>query len=231
MRTSLYVLCAVTAVGCALRPARIAAQSIPSPYTYLEERQEIGLLFGYMNVANGRFNYGPKGGNLFGVRYGIELSGPLSFEGVIQYIDGTRWVVDPGREQGDRIIGEAPADITTIEARLKFTATGRRAWNGIAPFLAFGGGMALASSGEAELDGVLLADDRFDYGTSFFGTVSGGVRWYLTDRFTLRGDGVFSLWKIDTPPGYADPDRDFQDVGGGEWLLGRAVTVSLLWRW
>ncbi len=237
MRTSLYVFSAALAAACTQLPAPAAAQSIPSPYTYLEERQEIGAFAGYMNVSNGRFNYGPRGGTLLGVRYGIELSGPLSFEGVLQYIDGTRWVVDPGRAEGDRrltdggVLVEAPADITTIEARLKFTATGRRAWNGIAPFLDFGGGIAIGSSAESEYDAILLADDRFDFGTSFFGTVSTGARWYLTDRFTVRADGVLSLWKIDTPPGYADPDRDFDEVAGGEWLLGRAITLAVLWRW
>jgi hypothetical protein len=231
MRTYLKTFCAVLAAVTVLTPADIRAQSIPSPYSYLEERQELGVFIGRMDAAIGRFEYGPKGGNLIGARYGIELSGPLSFEGVVQYIDGERNVVDPGREEGDRIIGQAPSAITTIEARLKFTATGRRSWHRIAPFLDFGGGIAIDSSPASELDEVLLPVDRFDFGTSFFGTLSGGARWYATQRFTLRADWVFSLWKIDTPPGYADPDRGFVGVSDGEWVWANTATIALLLRW
>lgn len=231
MRTYLNTFPAVLTAAVLLTPAASRAQSIPSPYSYLEERQELGLFYGYMDVATGRFEYGPQGGHVLGTRYGIELSGPLSFEGVVQLIDGERNVIDPGRAEGDRIIGQAPSTITTIEARLKFTATGRRSWHRIAPFVDFGGGIAIDASSDSDLDDVLLPVDRFDFGTSFFGTMSGGVRWFATERFTLRGDWVFSLWKIDTPPGYADPDRGFVAVSDGEWVWGNTATIALLFRW
>ena len=232
MRTYLNTFSAALASIALVTPADSRAQSIPSPYTYLEERQELGVSYGVMDAATGRFEFGPGGGTVLGARYGIELSGPLSFEGVVQLIDGERNVVDPGPcEEGDRIIGQAQSTITTIEARLKFTATGRRSWHKLAPFVNFGGGIAIDASPNSELDEVLLPVDRFDFGTSFFGTMSGGVRWFATDRFTLRGDWVFSLWKIDTPPGYADPDRGFVGVSDGEWVWGRTATLAILFRW
>ena len=231
MRSYSNMFGAAAAIVALLSPALVHAQSIPSPYTYLEERQELGVFVGYMSAGTGRFDFGPSGGNLLGVRYGIELSGPLSFEGVVQAIDGERNVVDPGREEGDRVIGQAESLITTIEARLKFSAPGRRAWHGLSPFIDFGGGIAIDASPDSELDEVLLPLDRFDFGTSFFGTMSGGMRWYATQRLTLRGDGVFSLWKIGTPPGYADPDRGFFGVSDGEWVWGTAFTVAVLFRW
>ncbi len=212
-------------------PVPADAQSIPSPYSYLEERQELGVFVGIMDAGTGRFDYGPGGGTVYGIRYGIELSGPLSFEGVMQLVDGERNVVDPGRAEGERVVGQASSRITTIEARLKLTATGRRAWHGLAPFLDFGGGIAIDASPESELDLSLEPDRRFDFGTSFFGTMSGGVRWHVSRRFTLRGDGVFSLWKIDTPPAYANPDFGFDFVSDGEWEWGTAFTLALLYRW
>ena len=130
MRTSLYVFSAALAAACTQLPAPAAAQSIPSPYTYLEERQEIGAFAGYMNVSNGRFNYGPRGGTLLGVRYGIELSGPLSFEGVLQYIDGTRWVVDPGRAEGDRRLTDGVRDDRRRGRRRDGIMTWSRPWPG-----------------------------------------------------------------------------------------------------
>jgi hypothetical protein len=231
MRTRFNPLCAALSLFGQVQPTPGYAQSIPSPYTYLEERQELGVFGGWMSAGTGRFDYGPQGGTIYGVRYGIELTGPLSFEGVVQGIDGDRNVVDPRRDEGDRVIGQAPSTIVTVEARLKFSATGRRAWHNLSPFLNFGGGIAIDASPSSELDQILLPVDRFDFGTSFFGTMSGGMRWYVTRRFTLRGDYVFSLWKIDTPPGYADPDLGFLGVSDGEWEWGNAFTVALLFRW
>ena len=231
MRTYFYTFCAALVAAAFATPSEIRAQSIPSPYTYLEERRELGVFIGRMDAATGRFGFGPNGGDVVGARYGIELSGPLSFEGVVQFIDGERNVIDPGRAPDDRVIGQAQSTITTIEARLKFTATGRRSWHKLAPFLDFGGGIAIDASPDSDLDQILLPVDRFDFGTSFFGTMSGGVRWYATRRFTLRGDWVFSLWKIDTPPGYADPDRGFVGVSDGEWVWGNTATLALMFRW
>jgi hypothetical protein len=61
--------------------------------------------------------------------------------------------------------------------------------------------------------------------------MSGGARWYATRRLTLRGDYVFSLWKIGTPPGYADTDLGFVAVSDGEWVWQNSFTVALLFRW
>ena len=218
----------IAAVGL---PLTAQAQTIPSPYTYLERRQEIGPFSGVMNVEEGRFGYAPSGGTPFGVRYGIEVTGPLSFEGVVGVVDGTRDVVDPGRAEGDQVIGQADALISTIDARLKFSLTGRRAWHSLSPFIIAGGGIALDLAGSSELDEVLLPEDVFEFGSSFFGTVGLGTRWFITDRFALRGDGIFSLWKIDTPPGFSDPSRGLGVVSDSEWLRGTTFTVSLLYRW
>ena len=212
-------------------PAWGAAQTIPSAFEYLEERQELGVFAGVMSVDAGRFGYGPSGGPIFGVRYGIELSGPLSFEAVVGYVDAERDVIDPGRPEGDRVIGQASGDVGTIDARFKFSLPGRRSWHGFSPFLAAGGGVALNMAASSELDDVLLPEDVFEFGTSFFGTVSAGTRWFVTDKITARVDGTFSLWKIDTPPGFSDPERGFLGVEDGEWLAGQSISLSLLYRW
>jgi hypothetical protein len=219
----------VTVLVCA--PSAIDAQSIPSPFDYLERRQELGLFSGWASFEEGRFGYGPSGGTPLGARYGIELSGPLGFEGTAAVIDGTRDVVDPGRVEGDRVIGQADALMTVIDARLRFTFTGRRSWHGFAPFFVAGGGLALDLADESDLDTQLLPEDVFEFGTSFFGNFGLGTRWFVTDRFALRGEGTFSLWKIDTPPGFSDPDRDFGNVEDGEWLRGTWLTLALLYRW
>jgi hypothetical protein len=221
---------ALAALGL-LSPALADAQSIPSPFDYIERGSEVGVFGGMMNSGAGRFGYAPTGGPMAGARYALELSGPLSFGGVVGYIKGERDVVDPGRAEGDRVIGQADASIVTIDARLRFTFTGRRTWHRLAPYFTAGGGIALDAASESPLDRILLPADRFNFGTSFFGTLGLGTRWFVTDRIVIRPEWIFSLWKIGTPPGYADPDRGFLGVSDGEWLWGNQLTVGLLYRW
>lgn len=232
MRPSFLRGCtAALAIGLGVGASPTDAQTIPSPYRYIEARQELGIMAGVLDAATGRFGYGPSGGTRLAARYGVELSGPLSFEGIVGVVDGTRDVVDPGRAEGDRVIGQADSRLTTVEARIKFTFTGRRSWNDLAPFFVFGGGVAFDVAAASELDDILLAEDVFDFGTSFFGTLGIGSRWFLTERFALLGEGTFSLWKIDTPPGFSDPSRGFEGVSDGEWTRGTQLTLTLLYRW
>jgi hypothetical protein len=231
MRPRLWYSLALLAGLQALGTSAARAETIPSPYTFIEGRQEAGIFVGQVDAASGRFGFGPKGGLTFGGRWGIELAGPVSLEGVGSVIDGTRDVVHPGRVEGDRVIGEAEVMLTSFDARFKFSFTGDRAWHGISPFIVAGGGMIFDLSGDAPADELLDAPDRFSFGNSFIGTTGLGTRWFVTDRVTLRVDGTFSLWKIDTPPGFSDPARGLENVEQGEWVRALGLTLSGLFRW
>lgn len=231
MRVSIRHALAFAVLMAFSAPALLSAQSIPSPYSFIERKQETGPFFGVMNANTGRFGFGPKGGLVTGGRWGIELAGPLSFEGVVGFVNGDRDIVDPGRDEGVRVIGVGDVLMTTIDARLKFSLMGARAWNDLSPFIVFGGGAAFDVAGTAPMDADLLPADRFDFGTSFFGTLGGGTRWFLTERFGVRADGIFSIWKIGTPPGFSDPERTFEAVDESEWVSGFTFTVSGLIRW
>jgi hypothetical protein len=206
------------------------AQTIPSPYTFVERRQEAGLFAGLVTAETGRFHLGPSGGTLLGGRYGLELSGPLGLEGAVGFMTGERDIVNPARVT-DQTIGQADVILTTIDARLRFSLVGARAWHRLSPFLTFGGGLAFDIAADPELEADLEPADVFEFGTSFYGTLGTGTRWFLTDRFALRLEGLFSLWGIDTPPGFSDPDRGFENVEESEWMSGLSFAVSLLYRW
>jgi hypothetical protein len=231
MSVFLRTLCGAALLALMLVPSWADAQTIPSPYSYLTATKEAGPIIGYMSAARGRFGFGPQGGTLVGGRFGIELSGPLSFETLAAVVDGTRDIINPGRDEGERNVGEADARMMMVDARLKFSLTGNRTWHNIAPFLVFGGGMAFDVAGIDPLDEELEAADRFAFGNSFFGTVGVGNRWFITDRFGVRADGVFSLWKLKTPPGFSDPSRPFVNVEESEWARGLSFAISGLWRW
>ena len=231
MRPSLSTVLRAALAGLLLQPLAVRAQTIPSAFTFIERKQEAGVFAGYRTVETGRFHLGPSGGVLFGGRYGLDLSGPLSLEGVVGFMSGERDVVNPARVVGDQVVGQADVLLTTIDGRLRFSVVGNRAWHGLSPFLTFGGGLAFDIAEEPAIEEDLEPADVFDFGSSFFGTLGAGTRWFLTERFALRGDGVFSLWRIDTPPGFSDPDRGFENVAESEWLSGLSFSVSLLYRW
>ncbi len=212
-------------------PDGAVAQSIPSAYRFIGERQEVGAFAGYLSAATGRFGYGPAGGLWLGGRYGLELTGPLSLEGVLGAVSGTRDIVSPARLEGERVVGQGDALIATIDGRLKFSLVGRRAWHGLSPFLVAGGGIALDAAESPEADAILESDEVFDFGPSFFGTMGVGTRWFLSTRFALRADALFSLWKITTPAGFGDPQFAFEAVQESEWVRGLSITGALLFRW
>ncbi len=128
-------------------------------------------------------------------------------------------------------MGEGDVLLTSIDGRLRFSLTGERAWHGLSPFLAVGAGMVFDLAESAEADSGLEPEDVFDFGSSFFTTLSLGTRWFVSERFTLRTDGIFSIWKIDTPPGFSDPLRGFKAVEESEWVRGLSIAVSVLLRW
>ena len=221
----------VAACLCAAVDSPASAQSIPSPYRFVDTRQEIALFVGTSSVSTGRFGFGPGGGMSAGARWGIDLSGPLGFEVATGVISGTRDIINPAKVVGDLKIGEADQRVATADARLRLTLTGDRTWHGFQPIFFTGGGIALGIGGDAPLDEQLASDDRFEFGTSFLGTVGTGLRYVLTDRLAVRGDAIFSLWKIGTPPGFTDAERGFANVERKEWTSGRHLSLSVAYRY
>jgi hypothetical protein len=213
-------------------PRGAAAQSIPSPFAFIEERQEVGSYIGYMNASTGRFGYGPAGGLLIGGRYGLDLTGPLGIELAGGAVRGSRDVVNPARVEGDRVIGSADVLLTTIDGRLRLSATGARTWHGLSPFLAFGGGVVFDTEDTSLIERAALdADEIFEFGTKFFAVIGPGVRFHVMRRLAVRTDLSFTLWKIDTPAGFGDPVLAIPNVAESEWVSGLSLTGSVLFRW
>jgi len=228
----LPTILALVCGGLSARPA--AAQTIPSPYRYIDTGQEAGLFLGTMSSAAGRFDLGSKSGRLYGARYSIELGGPFSLEGVGRILSTTRDVRDPARDQGDRTIGQADVRLASLDARVKFSLTGRRTWHRLSPYALAGGGISWDMAGASELDQQLLPDDRFSFGTSFLALLGAGVRWLPVRSVELRADGGLELWQLDTPSGYLDTTRDLGFTSAPpqkEWVSGLQGSVGLALRW
>lgn len=229
MRVAARVLVAVACCR-AWGASAAAAQVIPSPYRFIETRQELGGFAGYFRVDAGAFEFGPDGGPQVGVRYGIRVNGPIAFEGLASFVAGQRAVIDPNRAEGGRQVGEADAQIGLLEAALQFNIVGERTWRGLGPYALAGGGVAFDLAGRQEIDNVIEADDRFEFGTTFLGHLGGGLRWIPGEHWVLRGDARFTLWQLGTPEGYLRSDRDLGKVEESEWVSGLALTVGVAYR-
>jgi hypothetical protein len=207
-----------------------ATQTVPSPYRFVETRQEGGAFVGYVRAATGRFDLGPRSGVLFGVRYALDVSGPFGLEGAVSYFPTTRDVIDPGRPEGERVRGEADVSMLVFDARLRFTLTGRRTWNGLSPFVFAGAGGAIDVAGDPEEDALLREEDRFDLGFALMGALGGGVRWMITDDLLLRGDAQLTLWQLDTPEGFFDASLGLEAPAQVEWANNGVFTLGLAYR-
>ncbi len=216
----LFVLC--------LLPQTLRAQTIPSPYRFIETTQEYGLFAGYERHGTGQFGYGPKSGLVIGGQYAVRLRGPLAFEASGTILSGTRDVMDPRRPAGNRKIGSSRVMVGTFDVGLRFSIVGDRTWHGLDPFIDFGLGLALPLSGATKTDNLLPDQDRYAFQSSFDGMLGAGTRIFLTKRVSLRADARFGLWKLHTPPGFADPTLGFTNSPKSEWAAGTRLTLAVL---
>lgn len=206
--------------------SRLEGQTVPSDYHFFEHRQEAGVFVGYTSQGTGRFGYGPSPGLLYGARYGVHLGGPFGLEGVFGYSPTTRDVVDPTREEGSRVVGEADVKLLSIDARLKFSLTGDRSWKGLNPLLFVGAGLIWDAAGESDAENLLLPEDKFGFGRKFVAPIGGGIRWVPGERFLVRADLALTMFRLKTPPGYRNPDRAFGAVGEKEWVSGPTFSLG-----
>jgi len=219
-------------VCAAALPQPTQAQRIPSPFAFVDEKQEVGTFTGYMNASTGRFGYGPAGGWMLGARYGLDLSGPLGLEVAGGIVRGTRDIVNPARPAGDRVIGQANVQLTEFDGRLRLSATGGRTWHGLSPSLSFGGGVVFDNADASVIEQAVLDEDElYEFGSRFFAIIGPAVRWHVTRRFAVRTDLGFTLWKLTTPAGFGDPNLGLGDVAESEWVSGLSLTGAVLFRW
>ncbi len=210
--------------------AESSAQTIPSPYRFVETSQETGAALGFLRPSRGRFGFGPGPGQVIGGHYQVRVGGPFSLQGVVAYMPTTRDVIDPRRDEGDRKIGEADATIASADARLHFTLTGDRTWNRLAPHFVLGGGVAFDMAPGQAIDGDLEGDDRFEFGPSFLGVLGIGFSLFVSERIVFRGESIATYWKLNTPRGYLRVDRELGSPGESQWVNGVGFSFGAAYR-
>lgn len=182
-----------------------SAQSIPSPYRYIESTQSAGVFAGWLLTSGGNAETAPHSGPIFGPRYTVRLSGPLSGEVGLAASPTQRTVQRRTSATGDSLRLEAVGDVNSLvllgEAGLRFHITGPRTWNGLAPYTSVTLGAHWDVLGSSEVDQTVEETQRLDFGPGFAVSVGAGTDWFLSERLALRAEARDHVWRLETPAG------------------------------
>jgi hypothetical protein len=190
-------------VGSPLLPIRVEAQTIPSPYRFIEGRHSIGLIGGPFSMGRGELRLGPGSGTAVGAVYGIEVKGPLALEANVLAIRADREIYRPTSTQTIDSMGSVTPTLVGAEIRLRFTLTGQRTWNGLAPYLFGGGGMVTPTGGRTEIEAEFNDAQYLDFERKGVWSVGAGTRWYPTPKIGIRAEATYRTWVIEVPTAFS----------------------------
>ncbi|HEX2079186.1 MAG TPA: hypothetical protein VHG08_15785 [Longimicrobium sp.] len=234
MRLSRTALLLASALAAGARAT--AAQTIPSPYEYIEATQSPGAFAGFI-IADPDISIsdsvsvpmGPRSGPVFGVRYQIRAAGPLSIEGGLGLLLTDRRLFDAEFDAETDVVTTTdlgttvPATVGMADVALRFHLTGPRTWNGLAPFVAGTGGFVGDLRGTfAEEEVAVDSTEFFRFGPSFAVGAGLGTDWFPARNVSLRVEASGRLWRMRTPSGFLpNPDAERR-----EWNPAVGVTVG-----
>jgi hypothetical protein len=228
------LLITATAVLAAAVPA--TAQTITSPYDFVDRRQGLFAYATYVFTDRGTIEIGPHSGPGAGIGYTIRVSGPFAFDTRIAVLPTSRTVFDrrDAAHDPDAIredptvglveVGTADLSLLMADASLRFDITGPRTWNNIQPYalIGLGGIFRFAAEHEAEEEVRQDVDLRVRFRNGFTGHFGGGAEYFLSDRFTVRLDARNMFWRLHVPSGFITSARVIDDR---EWV--QAANLSL----
>lgn len=222
-------------------PAHAGAQSISSPYRFVESSQGL-YAFGASVVADrGTLDLGPGSGMAAGLGYNVRISGPFNFGARLTYFPTERRVYNDNSVLADTVqlrqnpmfgmeqIGTADLTMMLVDATLRFDATGPRTWNRIQPYAMLGIGGAFVVTSDNSAEATLPSDRelRFRFENGVTGHVGAGVELHLAERFSVRLDARDVLWNLDIPRGFLETGRV---IGNGEWVQTGHFALALTFR-
>lgn len=199
------VISALPLLALALLPTGGEAQTIPSPYRYVEETQTAGVFAGYVFTGRGDQDVGPHSAPILGATYTIRFADPVSGELLLAGIPSRRTIYRrlEGAAAGDPLteVGETSALLGMAHAGLKLHLTGPRTWRGVAPYALGGIGFTSDLSGSPEAQEEIPTTQRFEFGPSFAVSVGAGTEWFPSERLAVRLEARDFLWRLSTPAG------------------------------
>lgn len=205
---------ALAAGSLAVLAAPAAAQQIPSPYRYVEERMSLAAEAGYLVTQRVDPDVGPRSGPYTGARFLIRITPPVSGEIALGLALSDRTVFrnTPAAQNPDSLVAE-PIGSTAMplffaEAGFRLHLTGPRTWNGIAPFLSGTVGGGFSAGGRLDEEDELPTDDRFAFGPALAVSVGTGADVFMAERVSLRVDLRNRIWRVTVPAGFTEFNRE-----------------------
>jgi hypothetical protein len=212
------------------------AQSIASPYRFVDKKKDVGIFAGYMFADKGTAGFGPADGPMGGAEFTFRLSDPLGIGFYAAYFPSERDVIDPqADDESERTVGTTDMNLLLLAGRLKLQLTGARTWHRLVPFVYGGLGVAFDVSSTPSCfaepshpNCQVPARDRFDFGTSFLGQIGLGVIWLPGETLGLRMTFEDSIWKLNTPDGFYDETSTvFPTPSSSDWTNNLQLTAGL----
>lgn len=225
----------LVALSLLLAAASAAAQTIPSPYQYIESSQRMGAFVGYLFLSpdvslNDTLDIGiaPRSAPVFGLRHGVRVSGPLDFQTTLSVIPSSRdlWTVEYSADS--LVVTPVPAEesvastLVSLDVGLRLGLTGPRTWRGLAPFVGATGGLIADVRGTFEAEEDFREDVLFRFGPAFALGANLGTDWFPAPNTSLRLELQGHLWRVSPPTGFAP----LRATAPSEWNPGAGVTVG-----
>ncbi len=239
-RAGALFLASALLLACALLvaaiPAPLAAQvghpPQSSPYHDLRKGHTVTPFFGQFGGSGGRFAIGPHNGRIYGLRYDLRTGSTIQIGLGVARADLQRLIVDPFDSLSRRVSGPVDQTVTFAEVNLQLNLTGGKTWHRLAPFVGAGVGLTFPSSTPADTS-------KFELGKKIYLAPMAGVRIFVTDRLSLRGEARALFLKLKYPSTFEDepaaepgnpPDNSNAVITDGnvsEWITNSVLLVGL----
>jgi hypothetical protein len=211
--------------------AQVGHRPESSPYRDIPKGHTLTGTFGQFGGSGGRFGIAPHDGQVYGFRYDERTGSTIQFGLGFARGNLQRLIVDPFVQLANRVSGPVDQTVTFAETNLQFNLTGGKTWHRLAPFVGSGVGMTFPSGTPADTSG-------FELGKKIYLAPFAGLRIFVTDRLSLRGEARATFIKLKYPssfeaepplePGTPDhPNAVITDGNTSEWSTSSWLTVGI----
>jgi len=196
-----------------------------SPYRDLEYHSELTAFGGWFRPASDPAGVAPRGGPMGGIRYEINVGGPVQLVARFARAAGERNVIDPTKPKATRSLGSAEWPVYLADVGFSLNLTGQRSWHGVVPVTYLGAGVASDAGKKVEADPYRL-------GTTFAISYAAGLRFVPGGRFQIRADAGTHMYQIKYPAAYYIKATDDTQVlpdsqSKSFWKRNQAYTLGI----
>ncbi len=218
--------------GAAPALAQVGHRPGSSPYRDIRKGHTVTPFFGQFGGSGGRFEIGPHDGRVYGLRYDVRTGSTVQIGLALGRGELQRLIVNPFVELANRVSGPVDQTVTFAETNLQLNLTGGKSWHRLAPFVGAGAGLTLPRGTPADTS-------KFELGHKIYVAPYVGLRIFVTDRLSLRGDARAVFLKLKYPSTFTtepvlepgDPPANSNAVipngPTNEWITSSWLTVGL----